>query len=194
MLDRLWIFTVNAGTNDRPTTAFTDDVPTKAHAKLPAWFDAERQRITFRDVIEEWERKAGYKPDILHLWSWAYQEKTIQRWGEYGGQDYDRFGGQPAFKEAIADVQDNLHIPMSLYLNATLCCIDTPTGKLLADKAVQLEESRGHAFMVRAYELKKRFKDSFASDAPEMLVPTERGSVYANRFPGKARTVWMVFS
>ena len=358
----------------------TDDVPIKAYTKLPAWYDEERQRITFRDVIEEWERKAGYKPDVLHLWSWAYQEKTIQRWGEYGGQDYDRFGGQPAFKEAIADVQDNLHIPMSLYINATLCCIDTPTGKLLADKAVQLpdvkpfiryrdtycmchatpewtahlvqtyqrlaretgakmlyvdqlatvqnmvrktagmcfhpghghpvpsrvnetdhrfirtlreavpgdvalygefpytdtttqfydsaihyyfhrgggqayspifdaessrgtdtvalnlyrflfpklmhldlplgtaydtwhplkftffngesiydsfwqlEESRGHAFMVRAYELKKRFKDCFASDAPEMLVPTERGSVYANRFSGKARTLWTLYN
>ena len=358
----------------------TDDVPKKAHTKLPVWYDSERNRITFRDVIEEWERKAGYKPDILHLWSWAYQEKTIQRWGEYGGQDYDRFGGQPAFKAAIADVQDNLRIPMSLYLNATLCSIDTPTGGLLVDKAVQLpdgkplipyrdtfkmchatpewtahlvqtyqrlaretgakmlyvdqlatvqnmvrktagmcfhtghghpvpsrvnetdqrfirtlreavpgdvalygefpytdtttqfydsaihyyfhrgggqafspifdaestrgtdivalnlyrflfpkllhldlplgpaydtwhplkftffngesiydsfwqlEESRGHAFMARAYELKKRFKDCFASDAPEMLVPTERGSVYANRFPGKARTVWTIYN
>jgi hypothetical protein len=358
----------------------TDDVPIKAHTKLPAWYDEERKRITFRDVIQEWERKAGYKPDILHLWSWAYQEKTIQRWGEYGGQDYDRFGGQPAFKEAISGVQDNLHIPMSLYLNATLCCIDTPKGKLLADKAVQLpdgkpfipyrdsfkmchatpewtahlvqtyqrlaretgakmlyvdqlatvqnmvrktagmcfhpghghpvpsrvneadhrfirtlreavpgdvalygefpytdtttqfydsaihyyfhrgggqayspifdaessrgtdtvalnlyrflfpklmhldlplgpaydtwhplkftffngeaiydsfwqlEESRGHAFMVRAYELKKRFKDCFTSDAPEMLVPTERGSVYANRFSGKARTLWTLYN
>jgi hypothetical protein len=57
-----------------------------------------------------------------------------------------------------------------------------------------LEESRGHAFMVRAYELKKRFKDCFASDAPEMLVPTERASIYVNRFPGKARTVWTVYN
>ena len=32
----------------------TDDVPIKAHTKLPAWYDEERQRITFRDVIQEW--------------------------------------------------------------------------------------------------------------------------------------------
>jgi hypothetical protein len=25
-------------------------------------------------------------------------------------------------------------------------------------------------------------------------VPTERGSVYANRFPGKARTVWTLYN
>ena len=48
--------------------------------------------------------------------------------------------------------------------------------------------------MVRAYELKKRFKDCFASDAPEMLVPTERASVYANRFPGKGRTLWTLYN
>ena len=328
----------------------------------------------------EWERKAGHKPDILHLWAWAYHPKQIQRWGEYGGADYDLFGGQPAFKEAIADVQNNLGVAMSLYINATLCRKDIPIGERLADKALQLpdgkpfirypdtycmchatpewieqqiqtyqrlvretgakmlyvdqqatvqnivnktscvcfhpghghpvpnhvnetdnrfiralreavpgevalygefpytdtttqfydsaihyyfhrggglwsspifdaettdgtdevalnlyrfmfpklmhldlplgiaydtwhplkftffngeaiydsiwqlDESRGHAFMIRAYELKKRFKDCFASDTPEMLVPTERAAVHANRFPGKGRTLWTLYN
>ena len=357
----------------------TDDVP-PPFFKLPAWYDAEKKRPLFRDILAEWERKAGYKPDILHLWAWTYDPKTIIRWGEYGGRDYDTVGGQPAFQQAIADVQDHLGIPVSLYVNGTLCGKDTPAGQRIADSAMQLpngkpfipyrdtyrmclgssawtddliatyqrlvretgarllyvdelgmrqdivsktrgmcfhpghghpvpsrvneterrflhqlreavpgdvalygeypcsdantanldgvihyyfhrgagptfspvfdaettrstdeialnlyrfafpkmwhldlpmgiaydswhplkftffngeaiydsfwqlEESRGHAFMVRAYELKKRFKDCFTSDAPEMLVPTERGSVYANRFPGKARTLWTLYN
>lgn len=357
----------------------TDDVP-PPHFKLPPWSDPETKRILFRDILTGWERKAGYKPDILHLWAWAYDPKTIQRWGEYGGTDYDLFGGQPAFKEAIADVQNNLGVAMSLYINATLCRKDIPIGERLAGKAVQLAdgkpfiryrdtycmchatpewiehliqtyqrlvretgakmlyvdqqatvqdivnktfcvcfhpghghpvpnhvnetdhrfiralreavpgevalygefpytdtttqfydstihyyfhrgggqrfsplfdaestggtdevalnlyrflfpklmhldlplgiaydtwhplkftffngeaiydsfwrfyETRGHAFMVRAFELKKRFKDCFASDAPEMLVPTERSSIYANRFPGKDRTLWTLYN
>ena len=67
-------------------------------------------------------------------------------------------------------------------------------GEAIYDSFWNLDESRGHAFILRAYELKKRFKDCFASDAPEMLVPTERASVYANRFPGKARTLWNLYN
>ncbi len=357
----------------------TDGVP-EPYSKLPPWYDLEKKKVLFRDILAEWQRKAGQKPDILHLWDWTHYPATIQRWGEYGGRDYDNVGGQAAFKEAIADVQNNLGIAMSLYVNATLCTKDTPAGQRLADKALQLrdgkpfiryrdtycmchatpewiehqiqtyrrlvretgarmlyvdqqatvqdivnktycvcfhpghghpvpnrvnetdhrfiralretvpgdvalygefpytdtttqfydsaihyyfhdgagkrfsptfdaesndrtdevalnlyrfifpklmhldlplaitynswhplkftffngeaiydsfwniDESRGHAFVTRAYELKKRFKDCFASDAPEMLVPTERASVYANRFPGKARTVWTVYN
>jgi hypothetical protein len=67
-------------------------------------------------------------------------------------------------------------------------------GEAIYDSLWNLDESRGHAFITRAYELKKRFKDCFTSDSPEMLVPTERGSVYANRFPGKARTLWTLYN
>lgn len=357
----------------------TDGVP-EPYSKLPPWYDPEKKKVLFRDILAEWERKAGHKPDILHLWDWTHDPTTIQRWGEYGGRDYDNVGGQPAFKEAIADVQNNLGVAMSLYINATLCSKDTPAGQRLADKALQLpdgkpfiryrdtycmchatpewiehqiqtyqrlvretgakmlyvdqqatvqdvvnktfcvcfhpghghpvpnrvneadhrfiralreavpgevalygefpytdtttqfydsaihyyfhrgagkrfspvfdaestgqagevalnlyrflfpklmhldlplgitynswhplkfpffngeaiydsfwniDESRGHAFTLRAYELKKGFKDCFASDAPEMLVPTDRTFIYANRFPGKARTLWTLYN
>ena len=67
-------------------------------------------------------------------------------------------------------------------------------GEAIYDSMWQLDESRGHAFMIRAYELKKRFKDCFASDTPEMLVPTERTDVHANRFPGKGRTLWTLYN
>ena len=39
-------------------------------------------------------------------------------------------------------MQNNLGIPMSLYINATLCCKDTPAGQRLADSAMQLPNGR----------------------------------------------------
>ena len=116
----------------------TDDVP-PPFFKLPAWYDAEKKRPLFRDILAEWERKAGYKPDILHLWAWTYDPKTIIRWGEYGGRDYDTVGGQPAFQQAIADVQDHLGIPVSLYVNGTLCGKDTPAGQARLSSATRVK-------------------------------------------------------
>ena len=44
-------------------------------------------------------------------------------------------GGLPAFQKAIADVQKNPGIPVSLYINATLCGRDTEPGKRLGENA-----------------------------------------------------------
>ena len=56
------------------------------------------------------------------------------------------------------------------------------------------DESRAHTFMARAQALKRAWKDCFTSDEPEMLVPTLRTGVYANRFPGKGRTLWTLYN
>lgn len=343
--------------------------------KLPAWYDAQTKHLKMRDILAEFERTAGRKPDILHFWSWAFgEEDRIQRWGEYGGRDYDALGGLPAWQAALDDVQHNLQIPVSLYVNATLCNSNTPAGRQLgprcamqlpdgrpmvpypnsyrmchatrewtehmtklyprlardtgasilyvdetassavcfakdhghdaplnvneADyhflKAVReatpgriplygeypnvdaasqysdchinyyfmpsgqqllgpffderpaehglspmplniyrylfprivqldlplgmrhvswhdlkftffhgeaiydsywdLDESKGHAFMVRAYDLKRQYKDCFTSVRPEMLVPAERDGVCANKFPGRGRTLWTLYN
>jgi hypothetical protein len=343
--------------------------------RLPAWYDATTKHHRMRDILAEFERVAGRKPDILHFWSWAYSEaEKNQRWGEYGGPDYEALGGLPAWRAALDDVQQNLKIPVSLYINATLCNRFTPVGQRLGPQyAMQLpdgrpmipypnsyrmchatpqwteymqqlyrrlaretgvpilyvdetasravcyckdhghsvpmncneadygflkavreatpghialygeypnvdvasqysdcninyyfltagqqlfcptyddlparhglspmplnvyrylfprivqldlplgmrhaswhelkltffhgeaiydsywdrDESKGHAFMVRAYDLKRRYKDCFTSDRPEMLVPSERFGLAANRFPGQGRTLWTLYN
>ncbi|MBI5819156.1 MAG: hypothetical protein HZA88_09210 [Verrucomicrobia bacterium] len=343
--------------------------------KLPAWYDAQTKHLQMHDILAEFERTAGRKPDILHFWSWAYGvEDQVQRWGEYGGRDYDALGGLAAWRAALDDIQQNLKIPVSLYVNATLCNRNTPVGQQLgprcamqlpdgrpmipypnsyrmchgtrewtdymmklyprlardtgasilyvdetassamcfakdhghdvplnanaADyhflKAVReatpgriplygefpnvdtasqysdcninyyfmpsgqqllgpffderpsehglspmplniyrylfpriaqldlplgtrhvswhdlkftffhgeaiydsywdLDESKGHAFMVRAYDLKRQYKDCFTSNHPEMLVPTGRDGVCANKFPGRGRTLWTLYN
>ena len=103
--------------------------------KLPAWYDAATKTYRFRAIADEWRRRTGYAPDILHMWAWTYTPGNIQRWGEYAGADYDAVGGLPAFQKAIADVQKNPGIPVSLYINATLCGRDTEPGKRLGENA-----------------------------------------------------------
>jgi hypothetical protein len=345
--------------------------------RLPAWYDARARHYKMRDILAEFERVAGRRPDILHFWSWAYSEADhLHRWGEYGGADYAALGGLPAWRAALDDIQHNLKIPVSLYVDGTLCNRFTPVGQRLGpqcamrspggrplipypnsyrmchgtrewseymkelyprlaretgasilyvdetastrnpscyakhhghsvplnfneadyeflkvirevtpapialygefpnvDVASQYsdcninyyfltaaqqkrcptyddrpaehglspmplnvyrylfpriaqldlplavrhgswhdlkftffhgeaiydsywvrDESKGHAFMVRAYDLKKQYKDCFTSDRPEMLVRTEQTGLCANRFPGQGRTVWTLYN
>jgi hypothetical protein len=42
--------------------------------------------------------------------------------------------------------------------------------------------------------LLRQYNDCFTSDRPEHLVTTLRGDVYANKFPGKNRTLWTVMN
>ncbi|MHB8971229.1 MAG: DNA alkylation repair protein [Pirellulaceae bacterium] len=48
--------------------------------------------------------------------------------------------------------------------------------------------------MRKSLALQQRYADCFASDAPEMDVPTERSGVVANRFPGHGRTAWTLYN
>jgi hypothetical protein len=344
---------------------------------MPAWYDRPGKRFRIREILEEFHRKAGRMPDIVHLWGWTWPETDDydMRWGDYGDIDYADLGGLPAFRAALDDVQHNLGIPMSLYANAFLCTCSIPVGKRLGpacamaqpdgkpliayrdtycmchaaqpwieymsqvyprlyretgvpilyvdqlatvsqvcwskkhghsvplnvneadyhflktirqaapgevalygefpapdqvsqfwdchinyyfcdgaaerfsprldsptcarpysppalnlyrflfpkivnldlplgthhgswhvlkstffngeaiyDSFWDLDESRGHTFMVRAYDLKKQYADCFTSNAPEMLVDTLREGLYANKFPGKNRVLWTLYN
>ena len=111
--------------------------------KLPAWYDAETKTHRFHAIADEWRRRTGYAPDILHMWAWTYTPGNLIRWGEYAGADYDAMGGLPAFQKAIADVQKNPGIPVSLYINATLCGRDTAPGQRFGEStAVILPNGR----------------------------------------------------
>lgn len=48
--------------------------------------------------------------------------------------------------------------------------------------------------MVRAFDIKKEYKDCFTSETPEALVATLHAYVQANRFPGKGRTLWTLYN
>ena len=142
-----------------------------------------------------------------------YTDTTTQFYDSAIHYYFHRGGGQaysPIFDAESSRGTDTVALNLYRFLFPKLMHLDLPlgtaydtwhplkftffNGEAIYDSFWQLEESRGHAFMVRAYELKKRFKDCFTSDTPEMLVPTDRANVYANCFPGKGRTLWTLYN
>ena len=46
----------------------------------------------------------------------------------------------------------------------------------------------------KALAVRKKYADCFSTPNPEPLVPTEQTGIYANKFPGKNRTIWTVYN
>ena len=67
-------------------------------------------------------------------------------------------------------------------------------GEAIYDSLWDIEESRGHEFVCRAYGIKKKYADCFSSDTPEMMVDTETPAVVANKFLGNERTVYTLYN
>jgi hypothetical protein len=151
--------------------------------------------------------------DVALYGEFPYTDTTTQFYDSAIHYYFHRGGGQaysPIFDAESSRGTDPVALNLYRFLFPKLMHLDLPlgtaydtwhplkftffNGESIYDSFWQLEESRGHAFMVRAFELKKRFKDCFTSDAPEMLVPTERAAVHANRFPGMGRTLWTLYN
>ncbi len=76
---------------------------------MPPWYDNEKKRMKFRDILEEHKSVTGCYPDILHMWGWTYdKELGSMKWGNWSDEDYEIYGGKEAFREALHDVQDNM--------------------------------------------------------------------------------------
>ena len=93
--------------------------------KLPLWkVSEETGELNFEEVLEEEKRVAGCSPDIFHLWaSWTYEIVNGRRynaWGNWGKEDYDVYGGQEKFKNALHKLQDEKGVNVSLYFHPTL--------------------------------------------------------------------------
>lgn len=101
----------------------TDFFETNEIAKFPCWYDSETGEFNFRKILEEQKDITGVYPDILHMWSWCNQMKDgtyRQKWGNYGEEDYNKYGGKEKFKNALHDIRDNMGVEVSLYLHPTL--------------------------------------------------------------------------
>lgn len=101
----------------------TDFYETHEITKFPCWYDEGKKKFNFRDILEEQKEITGVYPDILHMWSWTNQfvngEYAI-KWGNFGGEDYDKYGGVETFRNALHDIKDNMGINVSLYMHPTL--------------------------------------------------------------------------
>ena len=67
-------------------------------------------------------------------------------------------------------------------------------GEAIYDSLWDIEESEGHKFVCKAYGLKKKYADCFASDTPEMMIDTLSPAICMNKFPGRGRTVYTVYN
>ena len=108
--------------------------------RLPPWYDPRTKRYMLRDIISEFSRDAGATPDILHFWGWNWGDR---RFGLYGQEQYADMGGLEGFRAALDDVQQNLKIPVSLYLDGTLCSTASPFCEdLSAEIAMRSEDGK----------------------------------------------------
>lgn len=67
-------------------------------------------------------------------------------------------------------------------------------GQALFDTTWRLYDETCREQLGRVIGLEHTYADCFDSERPEVLVPTLRLHVFANRFPGKGRTLWTLFN
>ncbi len=125
----------------------TDFVETHDFYKDAIWYDKETKEFAFKKVLEEQKEIAGCYPDILHLWSWTYREEAgeiVHTWGNYGESDYNEFGGREKFRAALHEIQDEMGIPVSLYMHPTLLSSCYPQAKHFFDKNLRVRNDLGN--------------------------------------------------
>jgi len=67
-------------------------------------------------------------------------------------------------------------------------------GEGTFDTTWRLYAHQTQDLLAKSLELKRRYVDCFTTLTPEPLVPTERAGVFANKFPGKNRTLWTLYN
>jgi beta-glucosidase len=98
---------------------------------LPPWYDRQSNHYYLRDILDEFSRDVGATPDILHSWGWNWGPR---RFGLYGPEQYADMGWLDGFRAALDDVQKSLKIPVSLYLDGTLCSTASPSCEGLSEE------------------------------------------------------------
>ena len=112
----------------------TDFFETYEMVKFPIWHEkGENPRFRFLDILEEQKSLSGTYPDILHMWHWTvrYDENGKKRckWGNYGDEDYDLYGGLERFRGALDEFQKKTGVYSSMYMHPTLFAETYPDFK-----------------------------------------------------------------
>jgi len=119
------------------------------------WYDTIKKHYTMRDILEENKRNVGAYPDILHFWSWTQNmPRGYSRWGAYGTNgEYERLGGVNNFSRAINDIQKNMGIKASIYIDASLCNRDLPIAKKIGPGGAMQKITGGPVIDYRSYRM-----------------------------------------
>lgn len=194
------------GTDDR-SRCFNPDAE---HAHVPTW--------VARDDAEFLKALRNALPDSVALWGeFPVPDVASQYWDgflsydciplhEYMAEAQDQVEAAPSWSEST--LPPNLfrflfpHLRQVVFPVGTEGAIDNWrflkfllfNGQALFDTTWRLYDSRCRNRLGRVLRLQKTYADCFDSAEPEMFVNTERGLVFANRFPGTRRTVWALFN
>jgi hypothetical protein len=110
----------------------------KAYSWAIPIYDAETKQYRMDDFIAgDTEYMGGLKPQIMHLGGWCDFDRRIG--GDFLGGDYaveDYTGGVDTLKAAIAKVQNEHGIPVSLYMIPDRCAKESRIGKAIGEQAV----------------------------------------------------------
>jgi hypothetical protein len=85
--------------------------------KTPPNINADRTKWMTDEIFAFEKKHHGHVPDMVHFFNWTHNDKTGQN--EYGifGTDlaYAQVGGLDFFRKGIAHIQNDWHVPVSLY-------------------------------------------------------------------------------
>ncbi len=102
----------------------TDFFETREMCRFPIWYEKDKDKFNYLDILEEQKALSGYYPDILHMWAWANRFKAdgrfTQKWGNYSESEYDDYGGIENFRGALHEFMDKTGVKSSVYLHPTL--------------------------------------------------------------------------
>lgn len=102
--------------------------------------------------------------------------------------DYYRFAF-PKLKQVVFQVGQEGFFDTWAYMKFNLFY-----GYALYDATFRLYSEETRLNLAKTLDIQHEYADCFTSDKPEMLVPTLVNGVYANRFPGRGRTVWTIYN
>ena len=108
----------------------TDFFETGSFTRFPIWYEKDKKKHNFIDIMEEQKSLYGSYPDILHMWGWTWNEKSnFLRWGHFADEDYDMLGGLEPWKAALRECSEKTGANISLYLHPTLLTRGYPEEK-----------------------------------------------------------------
>ena len=132
----------------------TDEMMNEDMRKHSVWYTEETKTFNYRKILEYQKAITGVYPDILHMWKWNFFPHVKHKkpgeapyvancWGNYNTEDYDKFGGKEALRNALHDIRDNMGIQVSLYMHPTLLSEHYPHAQKFFESSMVKAEHGG---------------------------------------------------
>ena len=167
----------------------TDFFETEDMCAWPCWYNPETKEFNFRKILEEQKGITGVYPDILHMWSWCntYRNGEYgQRWGNFGQEDYDTYGGLEPFRNALHDIRDNMGVHISLYMHPTLLSNSYEKFNKFKDTSMVKSEWGGPISVCgdsfRMCHAEEKFREASLAMYPRLYEETKIPLLYVDEF------------